>query len=131
MACFLVPAAEAIVATIIKHRVGKTEDAESASKSSVSENNKFSWKTKLSWLTGLLWGGAALLALEHVWHGEVVFYPPFLTAMNDPADTVTMLHEMGTIGVGMAVLVTLVWVVMVLVADHTPAIRHALAREEA
>lgn len=57
----------------------------------------------------MLYGGSFLLAIEHIYHGEVVFYPPFLTAMNDPADTVEMLNEMSTVGVSMAVLVTAVW----------------------
>jgi hypothetical protein len=38
-----------------------------------------------------------------------------------------MLQEMGTVGVGMAVLVTATWVVMVLVADRVPALRRTLA----
>ena len=33
--------------------------------------------------------------------------------MNDPADTAEMLHEMATVGVSMAALVTLVWLGMV------------------
>ena len=124
MACFLVPTTEAIVTSIVKKGVEAKSDP--AAEAKLAESGKFSWKTKLSWLTGMLWGGAALLCLEHIWHGEVVLYPPFLTAMNDPADTVIMLQEMSTGGVGMAVFVTLAWVVMVLIADHAPAIRKAL-----
>ena len=132
MACFLVPTAEAIVVSIVKHQVAKREDGQEAPSGKVGQNIRksaqFSWKTRLSWLTAMLWGGAILLALEHIWHGEVVFYPPFLTAMSDPADTAVMLHEMGTVGVGMAVLVTVVWVVMILVAEHSSAIKHALGK---
>ena len=65
----------------------------------------------------MLFGGAVLLAFEHVWHGEVVPWFPFLTAMNDPADAAEMLHEMATVGVSMAVLVTLVWIGMCIAAD--------------
>jgi hypothetical protein len=57
----------------------------------------------------LLWGGAILLALEHVWHGEVVPWPPFLTAMSNPADIPVMLHEMAVTGTSMAVASVLVW----------------------
>ena len=57
----------------------------------------------------MLWGGSALLAFEHVWHGEIVPWFPFLTAAGDPANTSEMLHEMATAGVSMAVLVTAVW----------------------
>jgi len=52
------------------------------------------------------------LAFEHIWHGEVVPWFPFLTAMSDPADMAEMLHEMSTVGVTMAVLITLVWLGM-------------------
>ena len=40
-----------------------------------------------------------------------------LTAMSDPADTAEMLHEMSTIGVTMAVIVTVVWALLCVVAD--------------
>ena len=129
MACFLVPTAEAIVTTIVKKAVAKKEGPEA--REVEKAGGKLSWKTKLSWLTNMLWGGAALLCLEHIWHGEVVFYPPFLTAMSDPADTVEMLHEMATVGVGMAVLVTLVWVAMIIIAEKVPAIRARFADKEA
>ena len=65
----------------------------------------------------MLWGGAILLAFEHVWHGEVTPWFPFLTAMNDPTDTAEMLHEMATVGVLMAVIITAVWACMVLVTN--------------
>lgn len=26
----------------------------------------------MNWLNNMLWGGSALLAFEHVWHGSVV-----------------------------------------------------------
>ena len=49
------------------------------------------------------------MAFEHFWHGEIQPFFPFLTAASNPADTAEMLHEMSTVGVSMAVLVTLVW----------------------
>ena len=58
-----------------------------------------------------------MLALEHLWHGEIVPWFPFLTAMSDPADAAEMFHEMATVGVTMAVLITLVWIGMCLAAD--------------
>ena len=92
MACFLVPTALAIVVSIIR-RVAK----------SASE------KIRLGLLEAMLWGGAVFLALEHMWHGEVVPYPPFLTAMKSPEEWATALHEMATNGVAMAVVVTATW----------------------
>ncbi|MDD2214647.1 MAG: hypothetical protein PHR21_08955 [Oscillospiraceae bacterium] len=62
----------------------------------------------------MLWGGSALLAFEHIWHGEVVPWFPFLTAATDPSDRAAMLHEMATVGVSMALLVTAAWGLMLL-----------------
>ena len=65
----------------------------------------------------MLWGGAALLCLEHIWHGEVVPWPPFLTAMKTPGDVGPMLHEILTKGVTMAVVVLVAWGSMIVVAE--------------
>ena len=102
MACFLVPATEAVVTSVIKHTADKKE-----------VKNPFI--KRLGWLNNILWGGSALLAFEHIWHGEVTPWFPFLTAASDPEATSEMLHEMSTVGVGMAVLVTLFWVGLVAV----------------
>ena len=122
MACFTVPLAEAIVVSVVKKVVEKKEKEAGIKNDSEKELNFVSkgltLSKKLSWLTRMLWGGVVLLAYEHLWHGEIVPWPPFLTAMNNPADIGPMLHEIATIGTGMAVFVTLVWAVMVLIADH-------------
>ena len=117
MACFLIPTTEAIVVTIATKAAEKKQHAP-ASISGVQKaepEGEFSFVRKLRWLSNLLWGGAVLLAFEHVWHGEVVPWFPFLTAASNPADTSAMLHEMSTVGVSMAALVTAVWLVMVAV----------------
>ena len=54
---------------------------------------------------------------EHIWHGEVVPFFPFLTAASNAEDASEMLHEMATVGVSMAVLVTVVWIGMVIVSS--------------
>lgn len=138
MACFLVPAVEAIVVTIIKKSVKRREAAkiELSSHAAFSDNQSetgISWSHKLSWLTNLLWGGVFLLVIEHVWHGEVVPWPPFLTAMNHPEDIVPMLHEIATVGVSMAVFVTAIWGIMILVANRiykrTSVLKQAVREE--
>jgi hypothetical protein len=112
MACFLVPTGEAVVTEIVKKVEAKKEiNIESKNENAVPMSKK------LGWLSKLLWGGSILLAYEHVWHGEVVPFFPFLTAMSDPSDKAEMLHEMGTVGVGMAVLITAVWVGICVAAD--------------
>ena len=114
MACFLVSAAEAVVVTAVEKAEEKKEIKEEP-KQEVSY--KIPLSRKLKWLTSLLWGGAVLLAFEHVWHGEVVPWFPFLTAMSDPGDAAEMFHEMATVGVCMALLITVVWVGICVAAD--------------
>lgn len=111
MACFLVPAAEAVAVTAaVKMSKSKSGEAEAASVKPLI-------KKQLKWLNGMLWGGALLLCFEHIWHGEVVPWFPFLTAAEDPKDMTAMLHEMSTVGVVMAVLVTAAWIGMVVVTN--------------
>ena len=118
MACFLVSAAEAAIVTAVEKAEKKKElSAVDNNEGEKGEEVKIPFSRKLRWLTYMLWGGAALLAFEHIWHGEVVPWFPFLTAMSNPADTAEMLHEMMTAGVSMAVLITLVWIGMCIAAD--------------
>jgi hypothetical protein len=92
LACFIVPSILAIAVSIVK-RVAK----------------KVSAKTNLGLLESLLWGGAGILALEHVWHGEVVPWPPYLTAMQSPEEWAIALHEMAMVGVAMALATVGIW----------------------
>lgn len=122
MACFLVPAAEAVVTTIatkaIKSKEVKPETVKvQLDGGELVEAEKIPFSRKLGWLNNLLWGGSGLLAFEHVWHGEVVPWFPFLTAASNPADAAEMLQEMSTAGVTMAVLVTAVWAGMLVVSS--------------
>ncbi|MEM1527731.1 MAG: hypothetical protein QW290_06455 [Sulfolobales archaeon] len=84
MACFLAPLVAAGIVTVVQ-RLAKTAGK----------------KLELGILSTILWGGSILLTIEHAWHGEIVPYPPFLTAMYSPADLVTALHEISTAGVSM------------------------------
>lgn len=120
MACFIVPAAEAVITTIVAKAVKSKEKEETVSVSladgTVEKVTKTKFSTKLGWLNKLLWGGSILLAFEHLWHGEVVPFFPFLTAVTS-GETAGMLAEMGSVGVTMAVLVTAVWVGMLIVSS--------------
>ncbi len=124
MACFIVPATEAIVTTIAEkvlhsHEI-RAEHKENTAAVKVSE--------KLGLLNKMLWGGSALLAFEHIWHGEIVPFYPFLTAAADADSTAAMLHEMATSGVAMAVLVTAVWAGIVCIGT---ALEKKAAKEKA
>ena len=117
MACFLVPATEAIVTTVaskvIKH---KEKESVSLPEDTIKETVRTKFSTKLGWLNNMLWGGSALLAFEHLWHGEIVPYFPFLTAVSN-GETTAMLSEMGSTGVMMAAIVTAAWAGMVAVSS--------------
>lgn len=108
MACFTVPVVEAVITTIAEKALENYEK-----KTGTSGSIKIS--EKLGSLNKMLWGGSALLAFEHLWHGEITPWFPFLTAANSPESTMEMLHEMATSGVAMAVLVTAAWAGMVLI----------------
>lgn len=118
MACFLVPAAEAIVTTVaskvIKH---KEKESVSLPEDTIKETVRTKFSSKLGWLNNMLWGGSALLAFEHLWHGELVPWFPFLTNAANPADAAEMLQEMSTAGAAMAAIVTAVWLGMVAVTS--------------
>ena len=103
MACFTAPLAGAAVAAVVQKTAGK------------KSSNPF--LRKLHWLVKMALGGSFLLAIEHIYHGEITFFPPFLTAMEDPNDTQEMVHEIMTVGVSMAVLLVVVWVGMVVVSE--------------
>ncbi len=115
MACFIVPATEAIVTSIIEK---KTKD---------KSDNIFI--QKLGILNNMLWGGCALLAFEHIWHGEVTPWFPFLTNAANAADRAEMIMEMMTSGVGMAVLVTVVWAIIVSVMNNIAKVPVAEVRK--
>ena len=110
MACVLVPAAEAVLTTAAEKILAAKEEKHPA-------EFRANFSRKLKWLNRLLWGGSGLLAFEHVWHGEITPWFPFLTAAWNPADAAEMLHEMATAGVGMAALCTAVWVIMLVVSS--------------
>lgn len=132
MACFLVPTGEAIVVSLLRLALKKKEeraevqpDSLASSASLVSPTSPArlvspgvrKLRRRLRWLSQMLWGGSALLAFEHLWHGEIVPWFPFLTAASDPESAGVMLHEMATAGVMMALLTTVAWGLMCLAAS--------------
>jgi len=91
MACVVVPTAAAMVITVIGKKVPE--------------------KYHMNWLNSMMWGGAVMLAIEHIAHGEIVLYPPFLTA-----GLHEVLPEMLKVGVPMTLAIVLIWAVMVAVS---------------
>lgn len=119
MACFLIPGAEAVITTIAQKVIEKKEEEKVRLEGTeaVTEGTGEKLSVKLKRLNALLWGGVVLLAFEHLWHGEIKPFFPFLTAAETKGAMTGVLHEMSTVGVGMAVLITLVWAVITLAVD--------------
>lgn len=91
MACFITPLLTGIVVLI------------------VSKLWRGANKLKLHILTYLLLGGSLVLAVEHLWHGEIAPYPPFLTAMRGPEDIPVVLNELGAVGGSMTLSTLALW----------------------
>ena len=106
MACFLVPAAEAVIVGVSSKKVKKNEK---------HTEGKISFSRKLGWLWKLLAVGTILSMCEHIYNGEIVPYFPFLTGLKSASARITMLKEMATEGLAMAAIMTLVWGVALLV----------------
>ena len=102
MACFLAPMATGIVTTVFRKKIPAA--------------------LKIGWLNIMLWGGVAMLTIEHIAHGEVVFYPPFLTAMQNPADIPVMLQELVTVGGTMTIAIVLIWIILVAITSRMPRV---------
>ena len=107
MACFTAPLAAAIAAGIARRTVAAKDPA---------QPETISWATKLGWLEKLSFGGCALLAFEHIWHGEIIFQFPFLTGVRD-GNTAEVLREIATVGSAMTVLIVAVWIGMLIVSS--------------
>ena len=101
MACFTIPLAEAVVISAVEKVVLRHVDDKGTKLEALKE--------KIGWLKKMLYGGSFLLAIEHLYHGEISLLPPFLTAMSTPEELPVVFHEMATVGVGMALLTTAVW----------------------
>ncbi len=118
MACFLVSAAEGAIVKVFEKVEEKREIKRLEAGEEITKKASIPLSKKLRWLSNMLFGGSALLAFEHIWHGEVVPWFPFLSAMSDSADAAEMFREMATVGVSMAGLITCVWIVMCIVSEY-------------
>ena len=86
------------------------------------------WGPTSGYLELALWGGSFILAGEHLLHGEVSPYPPFLTAAGEGPEAVQeMLTEMGTVGVTMLAAIVLAWAVGVFIVDFVNYKKHKKA----
>ncbi len=97
MACFLLPLSLAVILSIVQRLV-----------------RGLASRIRLGLLNAMLWGGAILLIIEHLWHGEVVPWPPFLTAMSNPSEIPVMIHEISVTGSTMTASIVGIWSLILL-----------------
>ena len=120
MACFKVSAVAAVGVAVARHIVKHNEKKLALEGKEVAPEkfgSDVKWSKKLAYLELTLGTGSLVLAGEHIFHGEVTPFPPFITAMADPADTAVMWQEIGTVGVAMLGILVAAWVIGVLVVD--------------
>ena len=134
MACFVVSAVAAIgvgaAKYVVKHHEKKNELTINEPKE-YKFGSEVKWSKKLAYLELMLWSGSFVLAGEHVLHGEVSPYPPFLTAAGEGPEAVSeMLTEMGTVGVVMLAALVATWAIGVLVVDFLKYRKHKMAKKE-
>ena len=108
MACFIAPLSLGIVTTIFRKKI--------------PEN------LKIGWLNIMIFGGAIMLAVEHIAHEEIILYPPFLTAIQTPAEIPVMLQEMLVVGVTMIIAVVCIWAVMVYIYNKKPELQKNIVK---
>ena len=122
MACFAVSAVVGIGTAIARHVV-KHHEKKLELEGRVQLPEKFGsdvkWSKKLGYLELTLFSGSFVLALEHILHGEVTPFPPFLTAAGEGPEAVQeMLTEMGTVGVAMLAILLTAWAIGVFIVDY-------------
>jgi len=108
MACFIAPLSLGIVTTLFRKKI--------------PEN------LKIGWLNIMIFGGAIMLAVEHIAHEEIILTPPFLTAMQTPSEIPVMLEEMAVIGGAMTVAIVAIWAVMVYIYNKKADIQKILVK---
>lgn len=97
MSCFVAPTAAAIIVAAAKKKIPPKYHAE--------------------WLLAMLGGGGAWLIAEHIYQGELVSYPPFLTA-----GIHEIIPEIITVGIPMVIAVIAIWTIMLWIASSFPKI---------
>ena len=114
MACFTVTTVAAIGVGVARHIVKHNEKKADPTRVDPIKLDNVPFSKKLGILELGLWGGSFILAGEHVFHGEVTYKFPWLTAVAE-GETIGMLQEMATVGVGMLAIIVATWGIGLLV----------------
>ena len=128
MACFTVTTVAAIGVGVARHIVRHNEKKKDPTKVDPIKLDTLPVSKKLGTLELALWGGSFILAGEHVIHGEVTYKFPWLTKVAD-GETIEMLQEMGTVGVGMLFIIVAGWAIGLLVRKLLLKRKAKLAKE--
>ena len=100
MACFIAPLVEAVAVTAIR-------------KSGLKGNSPF--LQHLPDLEKMLWGGTLMLIVDHIINGELTWTFPFFTSLGESGGAAILWREVLTVGVPMALVLTVAWAGWVLV----------------
>ena len=111
MCCFLVPLAQAVAVSAYR----KTHSAAVAGPASGM------LLRRLPDLEKMLWGGTLMLIVDHVINGELTWRFPFFTALGQKGGGEVMLREILTVGVPMALALTLVWAIWAVLKERRAA----------
>ena len=111
MCCFLVPLAQAVAVSAYR----KTHAA------AVADPASGMLLRRLPDLEKMLWGGTLMLIVDHVINGELTWRFPFFTALGQKGGGEVMLREILTVGVPMALALTLVWAIWVVLKERRAA----------
>ena len=118
MACFVAPAAVAVVTTVTRKIVQRRETDSSAPQAQTSKVKQCGkWTQRLGWLNTMLWGGTVMLVLDHILSGELTARPPFLTALGEAGQASVVINEILVVGGAMTGAVFVVWGIMIAAAE--------------
>ena len=93
MACFITPMITGIFTTIFRKKIPAA--------------------LKIGRLNLMIWGGIAMLVVDHIANGEIILYPPFLTAMQNPTEIPIVIQEIIVIGGTMTLAIIILWACLV------------------
>jgi hypothetical protein len=130
MACFVAPAAVAVVTSIARKVVEKKEGASAVQRPEGTTTKVVGkWTQRLGWLNTMLWGGTIMLVLDHALSGELSAQPPFLTALQTPAQIGPMLREILITGGAMTAAVFVAWAIMIVYVEARAKAKSKPVRE--
>ena len=114
MACFVVPLVEAIAVSIYRK----------SNASAIAKAGAPALKKHIPALEKMLWGGSIMLIVDHIINGELTWTFPFFTSLGESGGAAILWREVLTVGVPMALVLTVAWAGWVLVkAKDTRASR--------